>query len=65
VYVTIEDVALHYATEDTTGAILGGWLDLHGYLESLRLILDNDTGFIVSEGAETPGVYFSFEPTDP
>lgn len=33
----VEDVALFYATEDTTGAITRGWLDLRGTLKPARL----------------------------
>jgi hypothetical protein len=33
----IEDVVLDYATEDTTGAVTGGWLDLSGHLRPMRL----------------------------
>ncbi|CAN9129575.1 unnamed protein product [Alternaria alternata] len=33
----VEDVVLSYATEDTTGAVTGGWLDLRGCLKPMRL----------------------------
>ena len=33
----VEDVVLDYATEDITGAVTGGWLDLRGYLKPMRL----------------------------
>ncbi|CAN9087001.1 unnamed protein product [Alternaria sp. RS040] len=32
----VEDVVLSYATEDTTGAVTGGWLDLRGCLKPMR-----------------------------
>jgi hypothetical protein len=33
----VEDVVLNYATEDYTGAVTGGWLDLRGSLKPMRL----------------------------
>ena len=33
----VEDVVLSHATEDTTGAVTGGWLDLRGVLKPVRL----------------------------
>ncbi|EMD84756.1 hypothetical protein COCC4DRAFT_88914, partial [Bipolaris maydis ATCC 48331] len=33
----VEDVVLSHATEDTTGAVTGGWLDLCGFLKPVRL----------------------------
>lgn len=35
---TVEDVRLHHVTEDTTGAISGGWLDLTGTLKPIRIV---------------------------
>ncbi|KAF7445031.1 hypothetical protein A1F96_06353 [Pyrenophora tritici-repentis] len=35
----VEDVALTYATEDVTGAVTGGWLDLRGSLKPMKLHL--------------------------
>jgi hypothetical protein len=35
--VKVEDVVLQHATEDTTGAVTGGWLDLRGSLKPMRL----------------------------
>ncbi|CAI9632940.1 unnamed protein product [Alternaria burnsii] len=33
----VEDVVLNHATEDITGAVVGGWLDLRGSLKPMRL----------------------------
>jgi hypothetical protein len=35
--IKVEDVKLEYATEDITGIITGGWLDLTGPLRPMRL----------------------------
>jgi hypothetical protein len=35
--IRIEDVVLDHATEDSTGAVTGGWLDLCGCLKPMRL----------------------------
>jgi hypothetical protein len=39
----VEDVVLKYASEDMTGAVTDGWLDLRGTLKPLRL-WDDDCG---------------------
>lgn len=35
--IQVVDVVLSHATEDTTGAVTDGWLDLRGVLKPLRL----------------------------
>lgn len=38
----VEDVVLSYATDDTLGAVSGGWLDLRGSLKPMRLYEDEE-----------------------
>jgi hypothetical protein len=40
--INVEDVVLSYATEDTTGAITSGWMDLRGFLKPTGLIGDKE-----------------------
>jgi hypothetical protein len=50
ILVEVEDVVLQHATEDTTGAVTGGWLDLRGSLKPMKLCgegLDHGSWFIV------------------
>lgn len=35
--IKVEDVHIEYATDDTTGVVTGGWLDLTGSLKPMRL----------------------------
>jgi hypothetical protein len=54
----IADLHIEYATEDKTGQILGGWLDLKGSLWSVQLKKDTPTGenWVVNIGEETHGL---------
>ncbi|KAF2026804.1 HET-domain-containing protein, partial [Setomelanomma holmii] len=73
--IQVEDVQLQYATEDTTGIVTGGWLDLKGPLRPMQLSKLGDTTFktwhMVPNGVRVrpqdpsklgPNVYFDEAP---
>ncbi|KAF2129184.1 HET-domain-containing protein, partial [Dothidotthia symphoricarpi CBS 119687] len=41
--ITVRDVVLTYATDDVTGLVTGGWLDLQGLLKPMSLLQEDKT----------------------
>ena len=42
VHTSVQDLVLRHPTEDVTGVVLGGWLDLSAILEPMRLFYNDE-----------------------
>ncbi|KAH7383209.1 heterokaryon incompatibility protein-domain-containing protein [Pyrenochaeta sp. MPI-SDFR-AT-0127] len=50
IMVEVEDVVLKYATEDITGLVISGWLDLKGFLKPMKLLWKKDEWCMAIQG---------------
>jgi hypothetical protein len=51
--ISVQDVVLTHATEDEMGILTGGWLDLRGALQPMRISYDGDVPFDVTRWSIT------------